>query len=250
MNKKRLINNILVPVVAFGIILVAWAVVAYCVGSKYIMPTISSTIEEFVQLLSQDDFYSAIIGTTWRSIVAFILSSVLALLLMLVCEVSAFAKRVVLVIVAVVRSVPTMSVILILIIWTSSDMTPIIVASLIIFPTIFSSMTAAREGIDKSLEENTRLCDISRAEKFIKVYVPLCAPVTLEGMANAISLGVKIVIASELLAQTSDALGRLMQISRVNFAMAQLFAYTLVAIAISILLEYIIRLIKKLLFSY
>lgn len=250
MSKKRIAINILAPIAVFALLLLVWAYVAYSVDSVYIMPTISSTLDEFKLILESDSFYKSVWGTTRRSLIAFGASTLLAFACMLLCECNLFIKRMVQVIVAILRSIPTMSIIIILIIWTSSEMTPIIVTMLIIFPVIFSAMTAGRENIDKSLQENTSLYKITRAEKIVKVYIPLSAPVTLEGMANAISLGVKVTIASELLAQTKDALGRLMQISRLNFAVAQLFAYTLVAIVVSLILEYAVRLVKKLFFTY
>ena len=65
-------------------------------------------------------------------------------------------------------------------------------------------------------------------------------------ITSALTLNVKLIIAAEALAQTRISMGNAMQISKGNLNIAELLAWTVMAILLSYVLELLIILIKKL----
>ena len=65
-----------------------------------------------------------------------------------------------------------------------------------------------------------------------------------DGVLSVLGLNVKLVIAAEAIAQTRLTLGMLMQSAKINLETGRLFAYTIIAILISCLLEGVLRLIR------
>ncbi len=250
MKAKKLLNEILYIVIALGIILSVWSLIALSVNSEFIVPSIPQSIDDIAAVFSDDELYVSLGNTMLRSIIGFLFSFTLACICVLISKLGYGAKRVIALLISVLRSIPSMSLILLFIIWSPSNLTPIWVASLVAFPTMFSGLTSASDNIDRNLILATRTFDVALPIKIFKIYIPLMAPISLESMANAISIGTKVVIASEVLAQTSDALGSLMQESRIYFEVGKLMIYTVLAVMISLILEYAIRLIKKIFFTY
>ena len=62
---------------------------------------------------------------------------------------------------------------------------------------------------------------------------------------GAASLSLKLTVAAEVLAQTRDSLGLIMQQTRVYFQIGRLLAVTVVVVAAALFLEFSVYLIRK-----
>ena len=135
MKKKTQILNLIFPVATAGALIVVWAIVARAVDSEYVLPSVSLTLEKFGALIIDGKFYLAFFGTVLRSLIAFIFSFVVAFVLgVLRCKLSTI-KSVFDTVMSVVRSLPTIAVILLILFWTNSKVAPVIVSVLVVLPT-------------------------------------------------------------------------------------------------------------------
>ena len=103
------------------------------------------------------DFWHAFSGTFLRTLAAFFLSfigaSVLAVVAYLVPPVGRFLAP----LVSVLRSLPTMAVILIILVWTTPKTAPVVVAFLALFPMLYAGISAALASVDPKLVEMSRV---------------------------------------------------------------------------------------------
>ena len=148
--------------------------------------------------------------------------------------------------VIITRAVPTMSVILLRLIWFSSAITPMFIAFLIIFPMLYASFYSAVSNIDKDLIEMSKVYNVSKKDMAVKFFVPYIMPSFLDSIRSAISLNVKLVIAAEVLAQTRDSMGVMMQRSSIFLDTPTLMAWTIAAIVLSYLFELLVKTTKTL----
>lgn len=91
----------------------------------------------------------------------------------------------------------------------------------------------------------SKVYGVKKRDMLLKLYVPNVAPALFEGAAGGFSLNIKLIIAAEALASTRFSLGGLMQNAKINLEMEKLFAVTVAAIVLSVLCEWIIRLIGR-----
>lgn len=75
------------------------------------------------------------------------------------------------------------------------------------------------------------------------MYIPAMLPEVLTAVGSNISLALKVMIASEVLAQTFESMGVAMQIQRIYLNTAGLMGWTIAAIVLSFLLEIAVKLI-------
>ncbi|MFA5449328.1 MAG: ABC transporter permease subunit [Clostridia bacterium] len=247
MMKERLKNilNKLYPLLAVALFLVIWLVAAKAINIEMILPTPHETLRRLFILMGGGDFWVAVLGTLRRSLLSFFYSFMLALVLAVISYAVKPVYKLLSPIVTIARAVPTMSIILLAIIWLTSESSPMLIAGLIVFPLLYANFYAALSGMDRELINMSKLYKVPFPVRLFKLYIPSILPAMFAGIKSSISLNLKVTIASEVLAQTRDSMGRFMQISRVYLDTAELLAWTVAAIIFSYLLEISIELIKK-----
>lgn len=242
---KKILEELLFPIAAVAAVLAVWCIAAAVTGNKLILPTPKQAAVELIRYFTLAEFYLSLAATVARSLVAFALAALMSALTASVAQICRPLKLFLRTLVGILRSIPTISIILLLIIWTNSTLTPILVALVVVYPTLFASITAALEGIDPALEETAKIYAVSLPKKLIKIYAPLVAPNFLENAASAISLNLKLVIAAEVLSQTVGSIGLMMQLSQMYFETGRLLALTVAVVAVAAILEGLVRLIKR-----
>ena len=134
-------------------------------------------------------------------------------------------------------------------IWTSGFLTPVIISGLVIFPVLYSGIDAALCSVPRELEETARLYAKSSVYKFFRIYLPMSAPPCLKVAGGAASLSLKLTVAAEVLAQTADSIGFMMQQTRIVFDIGKLMALTVAVVVAALALEFAVYLVRRL-FEY
>ncbi|HOO22866.1 MAG TPA: ABC transporter permease subunit [Clostridia bacterium] len=240
----KLINNVLYPLIALGILFLAWVVAAKIVNTELIIPSVRSTFETLFALLGQKAFYTAVGGTLFRTIVSFLIAFAAALVLAVLSAFLPVLRKILSPAVTVARAIPTMSLILLTIIWLNPSTSPLLVGFFIVFPLLYDSFYTAIAGVDPDLVEMSKAYKVSKKDMVFSLYLPNIAPAFFDSIRSTLSFNVKIIISAEVLAQTRKSMGIMMQISKSRLETADLLAWTLAAIVLSYLLEIVIYAIK------
>ena len=242
---KRVLIDLAYPLIVVVVLLLLWQLLATVLDATLILPSPKQSFEQFVSYFGQKQFWIALAGTFWRSVYSFAFAFLVAVVFASVCCLSKVARKLILPFIAILRSIPTMSIILILIIWVSPALAPAIVAIVVTAPTLFSIFLGAFDSVDKKLLDMSKIYKVPTKDVIFKLYLPNMASQLFEGCASGFSLNVKLVIAAEALAYTTSSVGKMMQFAKINIEPAQLFALTLFAVILGVLTELIIRLIGK-----
>lgn len=245
MNKCKLIKRIrqaLYISITVLALLIVWQIICVLCGNDLIVPSVNQTINGVFSLLKTDAFHCAFGATLLRAIVAFFIAVLLAIIIFAMSKTCEFMKIFCNTIVKILRSVPTIAIILLILILTNSQIAPIFVAILVIMPIIYAGMCGFSVGIDVK-----NLCYVYKISKndYIKyIYLPKLQKDLLPIFSSSISLNLKIVVASEVLANTYQSIGGLMQESKIYFDMVGLIALALVTIVAATILEKVVDTFK------
>lgn len=239
--------NIIFSLLAVIFMWLIWIVAYYVTGNKLIVPAFSDTAQSFFNYLISGEFWSALLNTFLRTLLSFIISFILATACAVLAKLNRCAKAFLNPVIVFVRTLPTLAVILIILKLTSNNrsFSPVIVTILVLFPMIFSQMLAAADGIDSGLVEMAKVYKIGKRDRLFKIYLPLVAPNIISQTGANISLGLKIMISAEVLANTVDGLGGMMQFNSIAAEVANLAALTLAAVAIGLIIEFSISFISR-----
>ena len=222
---------------ALLVVWLAWLVTYFAVGNDIIVPSFSETLREVGRLLTEAAFWRAFGGTLWRSLEAFLFSLLLGVGCALLACISRNIRAFFAPIVSILRTVPTMAVVLILLLWTSPAVAPVVIAALVLFPVFYAATLSSLDGVREEYGDMAAAFGVPRAKQAIKMYLPLAAPPVLAQCGAIFSLGLKITISGEVLSATAKSLGSMMQQAQGFLQMPRLLALTLLAVVVGFLFE-------------
>lgn len=226
---------------------VFWLIAYYGVGNGLIVPSFGETVASIWRYLGSGEFWAAVGNSLLRTFLAFVISFLLAAAFTGFGLLGSWCKALIKPITVIIRTLPTMAVILIIfkITYGNRTLSPVIVTVLVLFPMIYSQLTAAVEGIDGGIKEMADVYGISKKERLFKIYLPLVSPAVFSQTGANISLGLKIMISSEVLVNTARGLGGMMQTTSGAGEVACLAALTLAAVILGLIIELAFSQLKR-----
>lgn len=238
-------KNLLFSVLAVVAMWLAWLIAYPIVRNDYLLPSFYDACVALRRLLFEAAFWHAFAGTLIRTLAAFLIAFALAVIFAVCASVSDMVRSFFAPIVSVLRTVPTMAVILVLLLWTSHSVAPVIVSLLVLFPALYAAMLSSLDEVRANYGLLTRAFKVPPLRKIFKLYLPLAAPAVLSQVGSVLSMGLKITVSGEVLAQTFRSLGGMMQDAQLGLNISALFALTVLVVLLGFLLEGIFALIGK-----
>lgn len=225
--------------------LLLWKVISIKINAEIILPPPEDVLLRLIKISQSKKFWQAVLNTSVRTVYGFTLSFTAGFIAGIACGSSKRISAALTPLISVIRAVPVMSVILIAMIWFKTDMVPVFVCFLMIFPIITANVSQGINEVDKSLIAMASAFKISKYSKLIHITIPSTIPFVLAGIRSAVGVAWKSVIAAEVLSQPIKAIGTGIQFSQMNLETAEVMAWTVLAIILSKISEFIIELIIK-----
>ncbi len=243
-TRQKLKIALIVLCVVLGLLLL-WQLLSILIDEQLILPTPAITLNAFFALFTKKTFYKSVGHTIIRSIFAFLFSFLVAIVLAIISAIKPTFAKVISPFMSMIRAVPTMAIILLLIIWISPSIAPVVISVIVICPTLYSQFLTAIFGVDEGLLQMSKVYKVSKKKIIFKLYLPNIADGIFEASASCFSLNIKIVIAGEALAQTLFSIGKEMNFAKIWLETPNLLAYTLVAVLLAVAFEFLFRKIGK-----
>lgn len=225
-----------------AIILLLWWLAAATVNNSVKIPSPLETIQALLEIITSKYFLLQVFSTLKRALLGFAIAFISGVVLGILAGAFAPIYYLLRPLVIAQRSVPTMAVILLTLIWLNRDIAPILVGVIVIFPIIYGAVVNGVREIDVKLLEMAKIYHLSRKKKLLHLYLPSIGSSLRAVAAAAISLNLKITIAAEVLSQPGNAIGTGFQLEKISLNTAGVLAWAIVAIVIGWLLETIVGL--------
>lgn len=230
-------KNILFSMLALVFLWVVWIIAYFIVGDDYVLPSFWETFSAVGDYLASGAFWYAFGKTFLRTFLAFLSSVLLGVGLAVLARIFRPLRGFLAPIISILRTVPTMAIILILLLWTTPSVAPVIVAVFVLFPAVYAAALAALDEVDSEYGELVRAFRVNKKRQISKLYLPLAAPPLLKQAGAIFSMGLKVTVSGEVLASTYKSLGGMMQEAKMYFPMSNLIALTLMTVLLGFLLE-------------
>ena len=245
MKKYDKILNLILPIITVICILLVWAFGAYLTDNEYLLPSVGKTLKEFFNLFQNGKFYSALAFTLLRSFIAFAFSLFIASIFAFFASKSKNFERLILPLISIIRSLPTLAIVLLLLIWTNNQVAPILVTSLVVMPTTYTHIKSAIDSIDRNSVEAGMVDGANKGKTFFKIELPQIAPAIYSAIGGGLSLNLKLMVAAEVMSATIKSLGTMLNIANYNAEIAKMLALVLVVLILGLILEGIFSYISK-----
>ncbi len=122
---------------------------------------------------------------------------------------------------------------------------PSIICFMVIFPIIYESIFTSLKEIDKGIELELAVTNVSKAKKFYKIYLPLIMPYLAMSLLMCIGFGVKITIMGEYLMGTPNSLGLFIYNTKTYIEIDTLLALLFICVFLTLIIEVVARVIIR-----
>ena len=244
-ERKDKVYNLILTSIPFICILLLWQIAATRIDNVFILTDVPTTFKALIEMLRQEEFGKSLWQTLARTLVAFSVSFIVATVLAFLSRISKSADVMVAPIIGVTRSLPTIAVVLLLLLWTNSKVAPTIVTTLVVLPTSYSSMRDAFFTVDDELVTVLKTYGVPMRELFFRVYIPQVLPPALLAIGGGVALNLKLMVAAEVIAQTANSLGYLLNSSKQYFEIASMIAVVVVSVVVGLIVESAFRFASK-----
>lgn len=236
---------------ALGILFIfgLWAIISFFFDENgLIFPSFPSVFKETINILKGSYIYECLYQTLIRMIKGFLIALLIAIILGTISGRSTSFKYFINPLIVVLKTIPIATLVFFFLVLSGAKDTPIYIVVLLSFPILYESVVAGYENIDKTLNDMLKLDMGNELEKTISVRFPLVLPYLLVGIASSLGLSFKTEIMAEILTgSTKNGLGSMISYVQKTDPtnMTMIFAYSLIAIAISLIFDLILKLIKN-----
>ena len=237
--------NYLFSVLAVAVMWGVWVAAYFAVGNEYVVPSFTETMRELGALFASGTFWESFGGTLWRTVAGWLLAFAFAVLFAAAGVASKKFRSFFAPFVSVFRTLPTMAITLMLLIWSTPLVAPVIVTFLMLFPVTYAQLMAAYGEIDPQLFEMARVYGVPRREVLCKIAVPGMLPAVFSQAGSNLSLSLKVTISAEVLVSTFRSLGGMMHEAANYLQVAEMFALTILALLVGGLFEFALHFLTR-----
>lgn len=214
-----------------------WEIASIIIDNNFLLPGIPETLEALGGLVIKEGFYLSIFYSLIRVSLGLLFGIVIGILLAFICHYFKIADYVVNPMMTVIKSTPVASFIVLLWVLMSGDALSVFIGFLMVMPIIWQNVTDGFSAIDKEMEEVCHIFEFSFLKKMRLLILPTIKKFLIPGIITATGLAWKAEIAAEIIAYTKKSIGQGINDAKYNMNTAEVFAWTIIIIAFSILLE-------------
>lgn len=218
-----------------------WQLAALAAGRELLLPGPLAVGERLLVLAGTADFWLSVGSTLGRVFLGLLWGALAGAALAFATHFSPWADRLISPAVRVVRATPVVSFILLVYLWVARSAIPWVIAGLMVLPVVWGALGAGLDSLDKQLLEFARAYRFTRFKTLRLVCLPALRPQFSAGLLTAFGLAWKSGVAAEVLCPPDRAIGSRIQQAKLGLETADLFAWTLTIVALSLLLEGLLR---------
>ncbi len=230
-----------ITVLSIFFLFLVWLVAGMIVNNQLLLPTPGKVLIAFFKIFVDKASLTVIFYTILRLLtgilIAFIFGFGLGLLSGFNKNLSIFINP----IVTVLRTIPVISITVILLIMVGFRTTPYIITFLMLFPLIYQGTYSAISNIDSELVDVYKLEDNNFWTGIVHCYIPLISKDIRTALLQSLGLGIKVLVMAEYLSQTKNSIGNYLYLAKVNLEYDKVFAWTLLLIILALFFELLIN---------
>lgn len=217
-----------------------WQILAMGVDNVLLVVTPLQALRALFIQAGQAEFWRSAFGSLWRIALGFLLGAVLALFLAAVSYRYKITEEVLRPFMVFCKAVPVAVFAVLILIWWGSSMLAVAICFLVVFPNIYLNTLEGLKSADRGLLEMAEVFRLPYGTRFFYIYRPALKPFLLSAFQLSLGMGWKSGVAAEVIGTPDHSIGGALYLAKIYLDTADLFAWTVVIVVLSVLFEKII----------
>ena len=233
-EKKNRRLSYLWPVIFW---LLLWHIVSIIIDSKLILVSPLTVVGHLFVFIKEAEFWSTVLSSFVKIIGGFLLALLTGSMWAALSAKYKGIKQLLWPVILAIKTVPVASFIILALFWFSSQNLSVFISFLMVFPIIYTNVLKGIEETDEKLVEMAEVFQISSINKIRSLYIPQIMPYFRAGCSISLGLCWKSGIAAEVIGMPAGSMGERLQQAKVYWETADVLAWTVVIVIISLVFE-------------
>lgn len=217
--------------------LALWQLLSVAVGSALLLPAPLAVVRRLFELMGTAEFWRTVLLSLLRISAGIASALILGVITAVLTSRFALLDTLLSPVISVIKTTPVASFVILVLIWLRRDFVPVLISALMVFPVVWSNVSAGIKNTDRSFLELARVYNFPFTKTARSIYFPSVLPYFRSACSSALGFGWKAGIAAEVLTVPGISIGRMIYESKLYLQTTDLFAWTLCVILLSFLLE-------------
>ena len=214
-----------------------WQVAALVVDQRILLVGPGGVLVRLGELVVTAGFWATVAHALGRIVAGFALAAVVGVLAAALAATSRVVDALLTPLLAAVRTTPVVSFIILVLLWADSGQLAVVIAFLMVLPVLYTTVLEGIRQRDRALLEVAQVFDVPLLRRLPAIDVPAVLPYFSAGCRIGVGLAWKSGIAAEVIGLPQGSIGERLYEAKIFLSSADLFAWTVVIIALSVGVE-------------
>ncbi len=230
-------KNLILKSLAVLLALFVWQFVSVIVGSELLLVSPIAVVKRLFGLVQEEIFLPTVAYTLKRIALVFVFGFVFGALLALAAGRIKIIEALLWPYMLTVKSVPVASFVVLALIWLTAGGLSTFISFLMVLPIIYTNLLDGIKAVDKKMLEMADVFKMPFSRRLRFIWLPSVKPFLLSGSRIALGLAWKSGVAAELIGYPEGSVGEALYYSKLFLDTADLFAWTVVIVLLSVVFE-------------
>lgn len=217
--------------------LLVWQLISTIVAQELLVPAPFAVGQALWELMGRADFWASTGLSLLRIMAGWLLGTLAGALLAVVTTRFAAAQALLSPLLRIVRAAPVASFIILALVWIHTNTLPAFISFLMVTPLVWGNVSEGIRQTDPQLLEMAKVYRWRAGKIWRHIRIPSVAPYFLASLSSGLGFAWKSGVAAEVICQPAFSIGRELYRSKLYLETPQVFAWTITAVALSLLLE-------------
>ncbi len=244
-NKSFINNKIVRKLLAAAFWLGIWQLIYLIVQQEILIVSPVRVFQRLFELAQDGSFWLTALYSMLRILAGFALGLLTGTVLAVLTSSFRVMYDIFHPVISIIKATPVASFIILALVWIQSAHVPAFTSFLMVTPIVWGNVANGIQKTDERLLQMAYCYRFSAVKIVKRVYIPSVMPYFTAACTTGLGLAWKAGIAAEVLANTKLSIGGKIYNSKIYIETADLFAWTVVVIVMSVILEWLmIRFMK------
>lgn len=226
--------------------LVAWQAAAALLSQDLLLVSPIEVAKTLFDMVGDAAFWRIAMSTMLRISGGFLMALAFGVIFGAAAAKSEVVRALMQPLTAVMRATPVASFIILALLWAGSKGLSTFTAFIMGLPIIYAGTLQGISAIDAKLVEMTKVFGVSRMGRLLYVYLPAVLPPVASTAGVALGMCWKAGVAAEVIGLPTGTIGERLYQAKIYLSTGEVFAWTVVIILLSALLERIVAALFRL----
>lgn len=219
--------------------LAVWQVAGMAAEENFLFATPLAVAETLLRLMTQAGFWQTVLFSLYRIALGFLLAAALSVILGVAAARQRWVDDLLSPLLAAIKATPVASFIIVVLIWVSSKNLSVLISFLMVFPVLYLCIRDAVRQLSGELAEMAKVFRVPLSKRIRYLYIPEILPRFRAAASAALGLCWKAGVAAEVIGIPDGSLGERLYEAKIYLNMPELFAWTVVIVAVSAAMEHL-----------